>query len=124
MYQYDPEERRDPFVPPKVEQVDNVELAIPTYPTGKYDLSEIKLKGIKWDSKAGPSKALFETPDNVIHYLQKNDWIGKNRGIIYQLKEDEVVVVEPRLTGDANKKEDSYVPVIVRLDRLTNKKGK
>ena len=68
MYQYDPEERRDPFVPPKMEKVDDVELAIPTYPTGKYDLSEIKLKGIKWDSKAGPSKALFETPDKVIHY--------------------------------------------------------
>ncbi len=125
-YQYNSEERRDPFVPPKMEGIEDVELAVPTYPTGKYDLSEIKLKGIKWDSKAGPSKALFETPDKVIHYLQKNDWIGKNRGVIYQLKEDEVVVVEPRLRGSADdKKEDSYVPVIVRLDRLTNdKKGK
>jgi hypothetical protein len=124
MYKYDPEEKRDPFVPPKMEKVDDVELAVPTYPTGKYDLSEIKLKGIKWNSGAGPSKALFETPDNVIHYLQKNDWIGKNRGVIYQLKEDEVIVVERRLTGNINKQEDSYVPVVVRLDRLTNKKKK
>ena len=123
-YHYDSDERRDPFVPFKEEGLEDSELAIPTYPTGQYDLSEIKLKGIKWNSRAGPSKALFETPDKVIHYLQKNDWIGRNRGIVYQLKEDEVVIVEPRLKGAANKQEDSYVPIIVRLDRLTDKKGK
>ena len=123
-YHYDSDERRDPFVPFKEEGFEDSELAIPTYPTGQYDLSEIKLKGIKWNSKAGPSKALFETPDKVIHYLQKNDWIGRNRGIVYQLKEDEVVIVAPRLKGAANKKEDSYIPIIVRLDRLTDKKRK
>ena len=121
-YNYDPSDRRDPFAPFQIEQEEeegeenHTREVIPNYPTGKYDLSEIQLVGIKWSSKLGPSKALFKTPDNVIHPLQKNDRIGSNRGVIYQLREDEVVILEPRL-GIAKKKEDAYVPIIVRLHR-------
>ena len=119
-YSYDPSDRRDPFAPFQIEEeeemAEDTREVIPSYPTGKYDLSEIKLVGIKWNSKLGPSKALFRTPDNVIHPLQKNDRIGSNRGVIYQLREDEVVILEPRV-GIASKKEDAYVPIIVRLHR-------
>ncbi len=119
-YNYDPDDRRDPFVPFQIQEEEELEedtrQVIPSYPTGKYKLSEIKLVGIKWNSKLGPSKALFRTPDNVIHPLQKNDRIGINKGVIYQLREDEVVILEPR-PGVASKKEDAYVPIIVRLHR-------
>ena len=128
-YHYDSNNRRDPFkafdVPSDEDSMDSGKTApIPTYPTGQYNLSEIKLVGIKWNSKIGPSKALFKTPDNTLHYLQKNDRIGSNWGVIYRLKEDEVVILEPK-KGSADNKESSYVPIIVRLDRWKNKnKGK
>ncbi|MDE0119206.1 MAG: pilus assembly protein PilP [Bdellovibrionales bacterium] len=119
-YNYDPEDRRDPFVPFQIQKEEEMEedtrQVIPSYPTGKYKLSEIKLVGIKWNSKLGPSKALFRTPDNVIHPLQKNDRIGIDKGVIYQLREDEVVILEPR-AGVVSKTEKAYVPIIVRLHR-------
>ncbi len=129
-YQYDPSNRRDPFKPIQIyeeEEVVKNETVIelpPTYPTGEYDLSEIKLVGIKWNSKLGPSKALFKTPDDTLHYLQKNDRIGRNWGVIYRLKEDEVVVLEPRKGMASNSEEDAYIPIIVRLDRWTDKDRK
>ena len=123
-YRYDSNGRRDPFSPFKKEETEVVfdEESIPDYPTGRYNLKEITLVGIKWNSKVGPSKALFKTPDNVMHHLQKNDRIGRNRGIIYRLEEDAVVILEPRLTGTVDNVEDTYVPIIVRLDRVKQKK--
>ena len=75
-YHYDSTNRRDPFkafdVPSDEDSMESGKTApIPNYPTGQYSLSEIKLVGIKWNSKIGPSKALFKTPDNTLHYLQK-----------------------------------------------------
>ncbi len=129
-YQYDSEDRRDPFAPffqveeqPIVKGVVVEEDTPPTYPTGKYPIEEIKLVGIKWNSKIGPSKALFKTPDQQLHQLQKNDRIGDKRAVIYQLKEDEVVILEPR-RGRGNlisKKEKSYTPIILRMARGLSK---
>ena len=126
-YQYDSEDRRDPFAPFQVEeQPTTVEGVVeedtpPTYPTGKYSIEEIKLVGIKWNSKIGPSKALFKTPDQKLHQLQKNDRIGDKRAVIYQLKEDEVIILEPRMANLISKKEKSYTPIILRMARLRSK---
>ena len=125
-YQYDSSDRRDPFTSFKEEMMeeskDSKKVIRPIHATSQFNLEEIKLKGIKWNSGLGPSTALFQTPDNATHHLRKNDWIGNNGGVVYQLKEDEVVVLEPRLTGTGNKEENSYVPIIVRLERWTDEK--
>ena len=125
-YNYDPNDRRDPFIPFQMQKEEDVEEdtreVIPSYPTGKYKISEIKLVGIKWNSTLGPAKALFRTPDNIIHPLQKNDRIGINRGVIYQLREDEVVILEPK-AGIISDAEDAYIPIIVRLHRWSDQDG-
>ena len=60
VYQYDPKERRDPFTPfDTTEVVDDGRQVIPDYPTGKYNLNELRLVGIKWDSSVGPPRAFF-----------------------------------------------------------------
>ena len=124
-YQYDAGNRRDPFksaIPP-AEQKSAKKISIPTYPTGKYELNKIKLIGIKWGSGLGSSKALFKTPDNVVHTLQKNDRIGLNRGVIYQLREDEVVIMQPQSSDFSSEtSEDLFIPIVIRMERWASKK--
>ncbi len=134
-YRYDPTQKRNPFVPPlseqppppttpshrtQVEQVlppveSPVEEEAPYIPTPSemYELKDMHLVGITWGTGFGSSKAFFKDPSNTIHELQKNDRIGKNKGIIYQIREDEVVILEERIG-----QEQAYVPVIVTLNRL------
>ena len=128
-YNYDSQNRRNPFKPFQVEpEIDPTDIDSPppehpvyNYPTGRYHLSEIHLVGIKWNSKVGPSTALFKTPDNKLHQLQRNDRIGNNGSVVYQLKEDEVVVLEPLvMTGNAS----SFESHVIRLDRGSGGKGK
>ena len=123
-YQYDPKDRRDPFSSPtkEEEEVSDQKIPLLTHPTGKYRLSELKLVGIRWDATVGPPKALFKAPDNVIHTLRKNDRIGSGNGIIYQFREDEVVILEPRyIAGNTSEDEDLYEPIIVQLQRVKGK---
>ena len=124
-YQYDPDKRRNPFSSPIIiESKKKDGLRTPSYPTGKYKLSQIKLIGIKWGGRAGTGKALFKTPDNIVHTLQKNDHIGLDRGIIYQLREDEVVILQPKVIASMNttKTEDLFIPIVIRMDRVSSKK--
>ena len=119
-YQYDSSDRRNPFSPPIEFKNKKAETNIPSYPTGKYKLNEIKLIGIKWGGKLDTGKALFQTPDNVVHTLQKNDRIGISRGIVYQLREDEVIVLQPKMI--ASQDEDLFIPIVIRMDRWDPKK--
>ena len=120
-YQYDAEspQRPNPFAPYQdpSEVSDVEEEQVPLTPAEMYELSDMKLIGIKWGSGITTSKALFKTPDEVVHVLQKHDRIGSSRGIIYQLREDEVVVLNPRI--DVGK--DTYEPVVITLDRWKSK---
>ncbi len=123
-YQYDSVDRRDPFNPYQVEEqkvVEGVmeENVLPDYPTGKYALTDITLVGIKWNSKIGASKALFKT-DEGIYQLQKNDRIGRNRGVIYQVREDGVIILEPRVIGTIDKKGKSYTPFFMPIGEQHN----
>ena len=123
-FDYEYNNRRNPFAPFKSEmevEAGSVVSPIYNYPTGKFDLGELELIGVKWNSKLGPSKALFKTPDGIIHHLQVNHWIGNNRGIIYEIREDEVIILEPKVEGGTGMSEDSYIPVIIRLDRWKEK---
>ncbi len=124
-YQYDSSDRRDPFIPfrPKGEEVERLEVL--NHATSGYDLNEIKLVGMKWNSGLGRSKAMFRTPDNELHYLQVNDRIGSKGAVIYRLGGDEVVVLEPRfMVGSSSGTEKAYEPIIMRLDRYKSTPNK
>ena len=138
-YNYDPVRRRNPFKPPfkpkprprpqapqprVIERVKPMvvqqeekeveeEVYIPT-PAEQFELQSMELVGITWGRSIGPSKAFFKDPNGKIHELQKNDRIGMNRGIVYQLREDEVVILEENSDGKGG---TLYEPVIVGLPR-------
>ena len=118
-YQYDAEspQRPNPFAPYQDLSESVEEKQISLTPAEMFELSDMKLIGIKWGSGMTSSKALFKSPDQVVHVLQKHDRIGSSRGIIYQLREDEVVVLNPRIDVD----KDTYEPVVITLDRWKSK---
>ncbi len=88
---------RDPFEPPKyirdMEQVkpeniiDQQMEAIRRWP-----LAEYKLKGIIWDVKN--PKAIITDKLNTLHMLKKNYRIGNLDGLISEINESEIVVIQ------------------------------
>ncbi len=114
---YDPERRRDPFEDPTAisQTAENI-VFVPKTPPERYDLNQLKLKGIIWDIKS--PKALFQLPGGGGFYtLLRGDKIGKN-GIIFEIREDEVVIIETifKVYG-ADKVKETDIKII-KLDRL------
>ena len=114
---YDPEHRRDPFEDPTEVKESETIVFVPKTPPEEYNLNQIKLKGIIWDTKS--PKALFQLPgEGGFYTLLKGDKLGKN-GTIFEIREDEVVIVETivKVTGKAKTEAESQVKII-KLDRL------
>ena len=114
---YDSVQERDPFEDPTVKKDKGV-VIIPKTPPEEYDLKEINLKGIIWDIKS--PKALFKLPNNAGYYtLIKGDKIGKN-GIIFEIRESEVIIVETSYIGSGNQKKEKQVVKIKKINRLAD----
>ena len=115
---YEYRKQKDPFEDPTiVEQSTGSDVVvIPKTPPEEYDLKEINLKGIIWHTQT--PKALFELPNNEGFYtLIKGDKIGKN-GVIFEIREDEVVVVETTQVGRGESKKEEIKIKIKKMDRL------
>ena len=115
---YESIRRRDPFEDPTVKKEEEQGLIIiPKTPPEEYDLKAIQLKGIIWDIKN--PKALFKLPDNAGYYtLIRGDKIGK-KGVIFDIRESEVIIVETDFIGGSNerKKEERTIK-IKKIDRI------
>jgi Tfp pilus assembly protein PilP len=78
--------KRDPFTPPPVAPSENVSDLL------NFDLFELKLVAVMMG--LGAPKAMVVLPDGKTHIVQQNDRIGRNRGFVVQVKDDELVVQE------------------------------
>jgi Tfp pilus assembly protein PilP len=88
---------RDPFNPPKyirdMEQVNPADIidskmeAIRRWPLWDY-----KLRGIIWDVKN--PKAIIVDKMNTLHLLKKNYRLGNREGLISEINESEIVVIQ------------------------------
>jgi Tfp pilus assembly protein PilP len=102
-FRYDPTGRRDPFKPfgeSKKETVDlgpsaSVPADLPANypPLQLYDLSQFKVVAISWDHDN--PKALISDPSGKQHLIRKETRIGRNRGFVAEIREGEIVVIEP-----------------------------
>ena len=120
-YIYDPLNRRDPFEDPmkarlRLQGPVVEEIIRPPTPPEMFSLKEIDLKGIIWRTTESP-KALVKLPDGAFYTLLRGDKIGKN-GMIFEIREDEMVVLETEIkkTGTREVRENSIT--IKRMDRL------
>jgi len=112
---YESIKQKDPFEDPTVKKRKGV-VVIPKTPPEKYDLKEIQLKGIIWDTEN--PKALFKLPEDAGFYtLIKGDKIGK-KGIIFDIREDEVVIVETNQLSSGDQIKEEQTVKIKRIDRI------
>jgi Tfp pilus assembly protein PilP len=103
---------RDPFLPPKYirdmelvkveDLIDKQMEAIRRWP-----LSEYKLKGIIWDVKN--PKALIVDQLGTLHLLKKNYRIGNREGIISEIGDSEIIVVQ------------KGVPTVIQIEKTVSK---
>ena len=65
-------------------------------------------------------KALFKLPNNAGYYtLIKGDKIGKN-GIIFEIRESEVIIVETSYIGSGAQRKEKQIVKIKKINRLAN----
>tara|TARA_B100000749_G_scaffold28537_1_gene20019 strand:- start:8938 stop:9477 length:540 start_codon:yes stop_codon:yes gene_type:complete len=115
-YNYDPSGRRDPFL--KITDLQTLPQAIrtggqqrPLLPLERYELKDIRLIGIIWDTQN--PRAMFMDPTNQVHILTKDQRIGRNQGYIAVIRESELVVVE---TTEKNG-EPIYTTKVIRIQK-------
>ncbi len=101
---------RDPFEPPKY--IRDMELVKPEDIIDKqmeairrWPLAEYKLKGIIWDVKN--PKAMILDKLNTLHLLKKNYRLGNREGLISEINESEIVVIQ------------KGIPTVLQIEKAT-----
>jgi type IV pilus assembly protein PilP len=88
---YTPGIRRDPFVPLPA-KTENQKAKRPLSPLEQFELAQLKLVGIVWDSKE--PKAMVEDTSGLGYIIKIGTPIGANEGKVKAIKPDEVVIEE------------------------------
>jgi type IV pilus assembly protein PilP len=95
-YIYDPVGRRDPFRPFRDAKVGIGQIVVtrerPLEPLENFDVKSLEVVAIIWGIKK--PKALIQDSTKVIHTVVKGMRIGKNDGVVAEIREGEVVVME------------------------------
>jgi type IV pilus assembly protein PilP len=92
IYVYDPQGRRDPFL--SLVQISKAkkERKSGANPMENYDVNEIKLIAIAWDSKQ--HYALITLPDNKSYTIRKGMTLGLYNGKVVEITRDSVLIKE------------------------------
>ncbi len=100
-YVYDPTGKKDPFKPYRAPRVrgDNIQSA-PIDPLILADLAEFKLVAILWNTPK--PRALVQDKTGKSYTIQRNTRIGRNEGVVVDIRESEVIVVEKFDDGFGN----------------------
>ena len=103
-YFYDPTGRRDPFKPyfSPIEPLPVVPTELDTSKKSEvasdnvllnFDLDKYRVVAILWQVR--DPKVMIKDPDGKMHLMRKENKLGNNNGFIAEIREGEVVVVEP-----------------------------
>jgi type IV pilus assembly protein PilP len=90
-YVYDPIGKRDPFRSFILDRLKEFESASKG-PLEQFDLSQLSLNGIVWDTNR--QRALILDPSGQGYIIEKGDAIGKNDGRVIAIDDNVVVVRE------------------------------
>ena len=100
---YDPTSLRDPFVSLIVEKKSAVEDAAPMTPLQTFEIVSLRLIGII--TGKGEPRAMVLAPDGKSYILSKGIKIGRNSGVVTEIRADTVLVEEKYydFSGDVRK---------------------
>jgi type IV pilus assembly protein PilP len=92
VYIYDPQGRRDPFTSLVPSSQTKTERKTGANAIENYDVEEIKLIAIAWDSRE--YYALVTLPDNKSYTVRKGTTLGLNNGKVIEVRKDSVLIRE------------------------------
>lgn len=114
-YIYDPTGKKDPFKPYKAPRIrgDNRPAAA-IDPLTIVDVAQLQLVAVMWNT-ARP-RAVVKDPQNRNYILFKNMRIGRNEGVVVDIREGEIVIVEKFDDGFGNTVREARVLEIKPVD--------
>jgi len=105
-FQYDPENRRDPFIalvkatPTKVIQIPVIDPNRPRGPLEHFDISALKLVGIVWGELG--YRGMVRAPDNKGYFVAVGTYMGENGGQVVDVAPDRLVIEEKYKDTEGN----------------------
>lgn len=94
-YEYKSLEGRDPFREPHVDFSEAVPLGPlvgASQVLERYELDQLRLTGVIWG--VNDPKALVLDPVGQTHVVKKGQRMGKNRGKVVEIREEEIIIME------------------------------
>lgn len=92
VYPYDPAGRRDPFTPLIEETRQKVKRKIGATPIENFDVDEIKLIAVAWDSRQ--FYAMITLPDKKSYTIKRGMTLGLYGGKVHDITKDSVIIRE------------------------------
>jgi type IV pilus assembly protein PilP len=91
-YTYDPTGKRDPFRSIVWDRPDKMDAFADAGPLGEFDLSQLEVVAVVW--RTGNARALVEDPSGESYIVGTGAAIGKNRGRVISIGDNQVIVKE------------------------------
>lgn len=97
---WDPTGKRDPFRPYKAPRVIRSDSNIPIDPLSLLDVNQVTLVAVLWNTSR--PRAIIQDGGGARYTVFRNTKIGTNSGVVAEIREGEVVVVETFDDGFGN----------------------
>ena len=78
-------------------------------PLESFDLAQLKVVAIIWSAKN--SRVVIKDPTGKLHHLKTNAKLGRSQGVISEIKEGGIVVVERFMEGAGAAVNKTFIPV-------------
>lgn len=92
-YVYDPTGKKDPFKPYRAPRVrGQTSQALPIDPLLTLEVGQLEVMGIMWNTSQ--PRAVVQDTQQRSYTIFKNSRIGRNEGVVADIREGEVVIVE------------------------------
>lgn len=92
-YLYDPTGKRDPFKPYRAPRVRGAnQQAIPVDPLLTIEVGQLEVLGIMWNTSQ--PRAVVQDNQQRTYTIFKNSRVGRNEGVVADIREGEIVIVE------------------------------
>jgi type IV pilus assembly protein PilP len=100
-YVYDPTGKKDPFKPYRAPRIRGENHSIsPVDPLSLIEVTQLKLVAVMWNTSK--PRAVVRDPQNRDYVLFKNMRVGRNDGVVVDIREGELVIVEKFDDGFGN----------------------
>ncbi len=115
-YVYDPTGKKDPFKPYRAPRLrgDNRPQA-PIDPLANVEVTQLRLVAVIWNTPK--PRAVVTDPQNRNFILFKNMRVGRNEGVVVDIREGEVVIVEKFDDGFGNTVREARILDIKPTDK-------